>query len=528
MGLHEEYVALLRRHGVEPPETMTPREFATRVEEQFLRPPGKCEPAERLVQELAESFARYKTQFFELDLYTAQVGSVLAENRMNSPIPFYFGEFPTNEFNAVAQPTDSGALCLVNTGLIQFLQNFSKACLSNAISDASGNAVIKGREGITNLTHSLGAAISVAHVYLIHSKHNAHSELLKSNNAVVDSLAIHLSNAMISFVVAHELCHVLLGHVHAAAPQQQLLKASGKIMVVNKSRDQELSADVSAQRMLVSAATSDATGYGTVGGICFLTAYLFIERLIAKYGAGSFDDAPPECSHPSARERILLLADHLKRDAGVSEYDRYMVLFDTLWFLVELLDRTEIVLVSNTENRIVALLGVLVWPDVTIQPFIVTEMESGQPFFGRNVQPVILKPGKEVEGEAASGHLSEAAETVWSDLKPLLTAELEESAPFSHLPREQETRHLDMQLDAFWRRFKPVLMEKLENEQMSSEQEAEGENKGSPLGTRAWSFWQRLKPFFKMRIVRTTSMEIVANRFEAFLDERTKNRFPAQ
>lgn len=179
MGLPEEYVALLKKHGLQPPQPLTPKEFWDELEKRMIRYPGKIDRRPDVGHWLDHFAAGYdpRTQFCELDLYTIQVGWVLAKQGIAWPTPVYFGEFPTREFNAVAQPTDSGVLCLVNTGLIRFLQEFPRACFSTAVSDASGVSSVSSLEDFTN---ALGEAIAVAYLYLIHSRHNASTDLPKS------------------------------------------------------------------------------------------------------------------------------------------------------------------------------------------------------------------------------------------------------------------------------------------------------------------------------------------------------------
>jgi hypothetical protein len=64
-----------------------------------------------------------------IDEYVRTVTRALTEAGRTLPGDVYFNIFPTSDFNACAQATPHGYLCLLNQGLCELLYNVSLACL---------------------------------------------------------------------------------------------------------------------------------------------------------------------------------------------------------------------------------------------------------------------------------------------------------------------------------------------------------------------------------------------------------------
>lgn len=321
-------------------------------------------------------------------------------------------------------------------------------------------------------------------------------------------MAVRVSHAMVSFVVAHETSHVLLGHIQAASPRRSLLNSNWE-SVVSETRQQELDADLSAQRILIGAEDSEPSGVSPAGGIAFLAAYLFIKKLAAKLVDVPFEDSSPRDSHASAQERIALLADYIKQEADAATYERCTVLFDTLWFFVDLLDYAEIVLLRDMENAVVGLLGVLIWPDMSMQPFVLSHSQFGHLITAGAISTVKPSSARRSQREKEARHLSAQVDALMGRFETLLTRtfvkgseEHQRSSP-QKLQAEGLARHLDAQMEAFMERIMTGFMERYEKDQRSSPQKSRGEKEARQLDEQ---------------------MEVGVKRLDAFLVNKLRER----
>jgi hypothetical protein len=287
------------------------------------------------------------------------VQKILKIQGVDLPMEVYFGTFPTNDFNANARRTANGALCLLNQGLTAFLYHFSVACCYpiETTAAAGKGATVRIPERflyseMPKLQEAFGGALLTAYYYLTRSQHEYPTTFSDSYDPFGFATANLLTYAMRAFVVAHELSHVLLGHVDdSAASVRSAVTPVGEVTVLSRNQQQEFEADVMAQRILMAAdRLLPNSGLYASGGICFLATHLFVQQLAAKMFDVPFDERSPTNSHPPARDRISNLLGRLREEADKDVYARSFQLFRLLIKYSSELGRAEVAALHSGEG----------------------------------------------------------------------------------------------------------------------------------------------------------------------------------
>jgi hypothetical protein len=141
-----------------------------------------------------------------------------AANRAGVPLtsPIFVGEFPTYEMNGCVIPLPGGKLILVNSGLAFLLQHVSQAIaafrVSNQVAGGGTWPTVGFDKQGTEITTGRLANVIIPYVFL--------GFRIRPEGPVVPGLFQYLVSALVfqgalDFVVAHEVGHVVKGHLSA-------------------------------------------------------------------------------------------------------------------------------------------------------------------------------------------------------------------------------------------------------------------------------------------------------------------------
>lgn len=230
-----------------------------------------------------------------LSLALHQVNGALDELGIDIPHQLYFNTYPTEDFNAVAIGARSGVLCLLNFGVPRLVYAVAKA-LSFAFSSQSQS-------------QEEGQFLSVTLLCKCVSDYITHAKIESGipNGWSLEENQIHFSNAlavsMKCFIVAHEVGHAALGHVHPDPnwrPEDvgPLMHLAG--WDTTSLHACEFDADSFAQRVLNKI---DLPMVGT-GGVCTFYLLLIIRVVAAKLAGVEYDPDDSSSCHPATLDRI--------------------------------------------------------------------------------------------------------------------------------------------------------------------------------------------------------------------------------
>jgi hypothetical protein len=223
--------------------------------------------------------------------------------------PFFAGVFPTDSFNAQCYPYQSQNLILINTGCMELASTVTTAFFSKKTdSEKVDDFALAVQKYVDTGQRTEATAIEAPGV--------------DWGTAIVSRVL----NAVEEFIIAHELGHLVLGHVQEGATRN--MGANGDLAVVSKTPFQEFQADVWAFKTLTSRAITVSTSASQLavvlaGPMIALGIALVVEAAAAARKPISSD------GHPPARERLYLLQIlyellRVHRDSGLAYQ------FDTL------------------------------------------------------------------------------------------------------------------------------------------------------------------------------------------------------
>jgi len=333
-GLRNDYLRHLRDRGLEEPsDRPAPAMIASALEEA-----ARSHPNEALKNALSEHLRTAEavqrlsgmplsdtktplpvgTGSDDLARYVETVLTGLRDQDADAlrAMPIYFGLLPSGWFNAMVMPSPHGRLCLLDTGLAKLLFGFSKAVC---------NLIERNPEGILEaplaevgcfddrVTVAYSSAAATALDYLQQARSGEHTVQYKPVFALNQGyepwqlmVANALAFAMKSFVMAHEIGHAILGHVGNIVESPS--EGTTERPVVESPHEQEFGADKFAFESLLRSEDILQPKFPiAVGGICFLTCYLFLLRMRTRLtGQPCSPDEPSEL-HPAPLERIRRL-----------------------------------------------------------------------------------------------------------------------------------------------------------------------------------------------------------------------------
>ena len=233
------------------------------------------------------------------------IGSLLVDKRISLSQPIYFNIFPTGEFNAGAYRTENGTLCLLNKGILKLIYSITYNCfylLSERAFQTKKN--IKSQVA--------GYVIKVICDYL--TKNNLSpifiNQLELDKDSAMDVLCMNI--AVRNFIVAHEVGHIVLGHIETEN-RLLMLDKDASIPITNRSYEMEFEADAFAQELLLYSDMQQRLPISIVsGGIAFFLIHLMILNVQAKLKGDIRLYQKTTESHPSTFERLQRLDNFLQ------------------------------------------------------------------------------------------------------------------------------------------------------------------------------------------------------------------------
>jgi hypothetical protein len=345
--LEQDYLQFLLSMGFTPP---TPRlgtlELASFFREQIARDKADRITGERAKLNLRaldfmkdtpdESLERLGVSGSHgvLDLYVNAFRLVLPHTEVHQFERIYFGEFPLVDFNAHAMRTDNGYLCLIHGGLRRLLHQISMIATLLLCDDSS-----EFHQANTPEMRQIIAANGAYAAYQCYiGSTNEPMFFPDLRTTFRDVTCSHLVASMKAFLVAHEIGHIVLGHLDGGSQLDQSDKPD------DPSYRAEFDADDYAQNALfVLDENKNKTGITlsvAAGGVCFLLVSQIVDIVAAKAGF----DVLESRTHPPDQSRIDALLGSLNR-ASIAPKDADVVsaliqTMNNLKVLIEPLDMT--------------------------------------------------------------------------------------------------------------------------------------------------------------------------------------------
>lgn len=231
----------------------------------------------------------------------------------NSPLPL-FGSMPTGTIDAQATVFENAEdpIIILDRNIYQFTGKFSKTVSATIPIGSDGGKVSLSydKEDMRRRLHEnpwIVSDFSQAMLLLVTSgaPNNAHETLLDADH---NRMHARLVNGLDSFIVGHELGHIVLGHARSSTRELHMA-GDGRdrpIEVVDHSQDDELAADQVGLRLLVTsqAATGDPgdlldAAIAAAGSDLFFKLLDLADQYRLKIGKPTFSDK----AHPPAATR---------------------------------------------------------------------------------------------------------------------------------------------------------------------------------------------------------------------------------
>ena len=157
------------------------------------------------------------------------------------PMDIFVGEFPTGRINAEAVRVNGGCLVLVDSGALVVIQQVT-AFLADGDREHPGDREAN-QACVDGIVEVLDAYLKFGDPFF------GPKPLTGGLNSLI---ALHLNEATLRFVVAHEYGHVLAGHFDANQnAEEQIETRAGAVSTLRKEWDQELEADTIAYKLLL-------------------------------------------------------------------------------------------------------------------------------------------------------------------------------------------------------------------------------------------------------------------------------------
>lgn len=255
------------------------------------------------------------------------IEKVLADMGVKLKRKIFFGELPTQQFNACAKPTPNGILCLLNTGLLKFLYNISIASFYSLYGQLNPN---KGEKTSPSLQKvAVCSCISIILNYInngIH-QHSMPRSCTIENVGLLDATA--LAFAMRLFVLSHEIGHIALGHEGTLG--RNILSHSYNDLAISIKHEQEYEADIFALKVLLHI---DERHYISrqmaPGGLGFLLVHMMFLQVLSKTTSIDMKTLSTSESHPPTLDRIknmdLFLCEYFAKGGDRSSLSSCVIL----------------------------------------------------------------------------------------------------------------------------------------------------------------------------------------------------------
>lgn len=238
-----------------------------------------------------------------VDSLVEQLDAAMARAQLQLEIETYVAVFPTGSYNAMARTFESGVLILLNSGLMMMAHQVCKIlAFAMRFQDETPDGSIIEHPDMGLPTHTLGEIrTALADVFVAYALFGdpTYAQRFPALGGMRGIVASNLREAIQLFVVAHELGHVLAGHLEDAS----------------KSPAEELAADHLALQMLVHHPDIDDPAvrlFMASGPLLFFALAEILDQIMAAVAG----PAPQQATHPRSRQRLVTCRETLEAALG--------------------------------------------------------------------------------------------------------------------------------------------------------------------------------------------------------------------
>jgi hypothetical protein len=217
----------------------------------------------------------------------AQLLGALKDAGKELPFPIFVGIYPTGEFNARVRPAGDGALLLINAGLMDLIFSVLKINLASSF-DPGKKPLLEEWQAAMVLAESFNA--------YLYGGGSMKAWPLPRLNRGRESVLGYVLHAAEAFAVAHEIGHVVLGHVHLSGPPAA--RASVQLTPETELAADAFAVDLVASAMGVSKSDDHAPFLG--GGMLTVLAIAVALDVLSKTEG---IDVPIAGTHPALGDR---------------------------------------------------------------------------------------------------------------------------------------------------------------------------------------------------------------------------------
>lgn len=152
-----------------------------------------------------------------VDSLVEDLDTAMGRAQLRNEAELYVAAFPTGSYNAIARPFESGVLILINNGLMMMAHQVSKI-LAFAIRfhDETPDGVVIEHPDMGRPTHTLEEiSTALAEVFIAYEFFNdpTYARRFPALGGIRGFVAAGVRDVIELFVIAHEVGHVLAGHL---------------------------------------------------------------------------------------------------------------------------------------------------------------------------------------------------------------------------------------------------------------------------------------------------------------------------
>lgn len=296
---------------------------------------------------------KFEDKTGELEESVDDILNILEDKENQISTEMYFNVFPSYDFNAIARRSKSGVICLLNKGLIRLLYNIAYSSCYVVRSQKRENDNTPNVDEVSDDIYALCSVVMNIIKYLYQD--SLSYQIFK--NKPIDPLGIIIANvlfySMKTFIVAHEIGHIVLDHLRTNNNRLVQTKG-GSINIASVSHLKEYEADTFAQKRLIDIDKYNKRSFPVaVGGLSFLTIHNFILLVLSKLDPNEFGTYYSNLTHPPSIDRLLALHKYLKENVESTYYKDIVQLNSGLWSILKMLRNSIIEL--NKQNIVVIL-----------------------------------------------------------------------------------------------------------------------------------------------------------------------------
>ncbi|MFC1898374.1 hypothetical protein ACFLYJ_02260 [Candidatus Cloacimonadota bacterium] len=293
-----------------------------------------------LEKSIDEMYNEYKSSVSDHGYYTGSEVKLVLDACKELGYKFdkniFFGDFPTGDFNANVRPTQNGYLCLINNGLKRLLYNLPYAWFSAFNQKTLSKSFLTPQNKDKNkLYKAFAKTIWSINEYHISNKHTNAFDFDSEYDTMCFINVNNLNLALKSFVVAHEVGHVISGHLDKST-LHAITYGNRSFHTLKRSHEQEYEADMIAQVILREIEKKNGFGSSNflVAGSIFMLCDLMTKKVRLKL-LGIEDKISFSDTHPPSHDRLVLLLNELLN--GVKDMNKLSNCLRILFFVCQFL-----------------------------------------------------------------------------------------------------------------------------------------------------------------------------------------------